>query len=433
MYSEFDTVFEEFLINIALTKAQAQRIDSSLIGISEYFATSLQGDVEIYTQGSFATNTITKPLTITQSPDGKAGEYDVDIVFERRNWGGAAEALGEVRNILKDSPRYDDLLLPSFKESCERIEYAAEQGGVGFHVDLVPINVATGKRQVALRTKDTWRDSDPQVIINWFNGHREANPYLGEMVLTLKRMRDVAGMQQTIPSIIILAMVGLLYSETGSYVSDLLNLITRIVRLLEVRLNEIRIPGVNENLADKWNDKQRGEVCTFFLDAYSVLKVCFDSNDLKTVQEVLSSDFPNQKYLEDLDSLRSKGWRLQLDGSLERPVIKPVPEPSDFNRLQKRLLKFKRKGQPVRFNATPFQLRNGQIVRWQVLNAPGSEAVRGDFFPAKNSLQKVSTNSFENHETVSYRGLHWIRYFVVDVNTMTVDIVSKKYSVVLDF
>lgn len=432
-YTHFDTCFEEFLINIALTRSQAQRIDSSLLSLSELFVQSFVGDVEIYAQGSFATSTIVKPLTESQSTNGKAGEYDVDIVLERTNWGGAANSLDKVRELISNNERYAPLLEPPVKESCERIKYAPEQSGVGFHVDLVPIKLDGQDRFVALRTKDKWQPSDPTVIIDWFNGLSKKHQYLPAIVLCLKRMRDVADLQLTIPSVMVLALAGNLYEEQGSYGGDLIALLEKINDFLSASSLDLRIPGVDENLADKWNDEQLKVVKAYFSDVLARLNEAFDADDLDTIRQYLSDDFPSQRYLENLHSLRSQSWAIQLNGSLERPVIKPIPEPKDLNRRTSRLLKFTKKGQPVQFNAEPYKLSDNQTVQWQVLNAKGSDEVRGNFFYAKNANHKISGNDFQNHETVTYKGLHWIRYFIINTKTNTVDVASKKYKVELKF
>lgn len=56
------------------------------------------------------------------------------------------------------------------------------------------------------------------------------------------------------------------------------------------------------------------------------------------------------------------------------------------------------------FNAEPYHLGDNKLVKWQVLNAEDSEDIRGNFFHAKNSSNKISANVFENHETVQVQG-----------------------------
>lgn len=433
MYNRFDTAFEDFLSNIALTKSQAKRIDSALIGLSYLYVEAFEGDVDIYTQGSFATGTIVKPLTEIQSPNGKAGEYDVDVVLERKSWDDATSSLGTARGILANSDRYSALLKPPIKESCERIEYAPEQTGAGFHVDIVPIKFMQETRHVALRSKNRWQISDPKIIIDWYLQNANLHPFLTSVVATMKRMRDVAGYQKLIPSIIILALVGNHYEDKGSYVDDLLNVLDKTCNLLQQTSPQLVIPKVNENLINKWGVDDLSRVKSFFEAARSELKQAFADNDLDAVRRYLSDDFPSELHLPNLQSLRSKGWRIPLDGSLERSNITPVPEPSNLNRRTRRILMFTRRGHKVVFNADPHELSNDQILVWQVLNAPGSDEIRGSFFPAKNASDKVWANDFQNHETVQYKGIHWIRYFIVNKTTGIVDVASIKYKVKLKF
>ena len=71
----FDTIFEDFIYKLLLTKTQKERIDNAITAAEREF-----GDKdEVALQGSFATGTTVKPLSESMSQDGIAGEYDVVI------------------------------------------------------------------------------------------------------------------------------------------------------------------------------------------------------------------------------------------------------------------------------------------------------------------------------------------------------------------
>lgn len=74
-------------------------------------------------------------------------------------------------------------------------------------------------------------------------------------------------------------------------------------------------------------DNQLQDVVSFFTEARNALSDAFNSDNLGAVRQYLSDDFPQAKYLEQLYSLRSKGWNIELNGNLSRPTIKPVQSP----------------------------------------------------------------------------------------------------------
>ncbi len=97
--SKFDTIFEDFIKRLVLTKTQKNRIDTTLSTARTIF-----DDIDVRMQGSFATGTTTKPLTEHTSKNGKAGEYDADIALLSRNWeADSVEALNITRSVLTSS------------------------------------------------------------------------------------------------------------------------------------------------------------------------------------------------------------------------------------------------------------------------------------------------------------------------------------------
>ena len=91
---EYDTLFEDYLTRIVLTREQADSIDSKLGDTLSLFLGYYEPDLEVYAQGSYAMGTTVRPLTRQQSPNDEAGEYDVDVVLERNSWQSAVSALG---------------------------------------------------------------------------------------------------------------------------------------------------------------------------------------------------------------------------------------------------------------------------------------------------------------------------------------------------
>ena len=144
---QYDDALRNYLDSISLTDSQDQRIQSALDNILPTMLAEYHPNCEVYAQGSYATDTMVKPITSIQG-EGKAGEYDVDIVIERTEWVGAEDALAEIKSLLESDVVYSKMPIDNTKNSCISIEYAKDNSGVAFHVDLVPTKMDDDKRYV---------------------------------------------------------------------------------------------------------------------------------------------------------------------------------------------------------------------------------------------------------------------------------------------
>ena len=203
----YDTLFEDFLVNIALTQTQAVRIDETLSEAIAIFMSNY-ADLDVYTQGSYAMGTIVKPLTANQSKSGIGGEYDIDIVLEREEWNGPAKSLADTHNILVNE--YTDKVDNKKRESCERVYHSRDlQTEVLFHADYVPVlsRLDGVCRYVARRSQDRWADSDTKRLKEWFLEYAEEKRFVQALIVILKRIRDYAELTDKFPSICIMAIV----------------------------------------------------------------------------------------------------------------------------------------------------------------------------------------------------------------------------------
>lgn len=431
--NRYDTLFEDYLQNIALTMTQSRLIDDALEDAVSLFMTEYEGSVDIYTQGSYAMGTIVRPLTEYQSRDGKAGEYDIDIVLERGAWAGAAGSLQSVRNVL--SSEYGDKVDAKMREHCERVLHRELPTGVIFHADYVPVRytLADGRR-VAARTFDVWRRSDTKKLVEWFKENYASNfTFLPALIVILKRIRDYAGLTDDLPSLCITAMVCNNYTDTGSYAGDLLFMLGKIKTIFSVPEDQLSIkvePLGDENIAGKVNSHKKILDC--ISDCLNALRVAFADSvqDMSTVADYLSNDFPTDlaKYPEFLEPLRHRGFGIELDGSLN--MHGELKETYGKGRLLAKFrVKFFGAGEQLLFKANQEYDPKLFSARWQVLNSPQSERRRGNLFYAKNGSEQRASNAFTNHETESYDGEHWIRCFIYNIASKKVVEVATKYYV----
>lgn len=427
--SLYDSLFEEYLTKIVLTRSQASSIDQMLDETLSLFATEYEGDVEIYSQGSYAMGTTVRPLTAQQSPRGTAGEYDVDIVLERIVWTDAASSLENVRNIL--STEYSDKLDIRLRESCERVLHSTDDNTeVAFHVDYVPIKFAQSNRYAARRSKNQWFSSDTKQLIEWFSDIADNNIFLPAIILILKRMRDMAGLTDTLSSICITALVCRFYESKCSYADDLMNILEGAIRIFNVPHDELSITlePIEDDLADRINATQQQSILNFLTNSQKMLNEGFAEVNLPKLRSVLSTSFPADigDYPIELEPLRQRGWGIETDGTLSKVEISE--HQARGTAVTKGWRKFAGVGEPLEFRAATYD-RQRYGIRWQVLNAEGSPEVRGNLFEARRINGDKNSNEFINYETESYDGKHWIKYYVYDKQSKRVVEIGGKFFV----
>ena len=200
--TRYDSLFEDFLVNIALTRTQSSLIDETLSEAIGLFITHYN-DLDVYVQGSYAMGTIVKPLTANQSKNGVAGEYDIDIVLERSEWESPTQSLTGIREVLLDE--YAQKVDDKERESCERVYHSKDSNTeVKFHADYVPILLKYNVlRYVTKRSDDSWFRSDTKELKDWFLEYVSDKPFIQGLIVILKRIRDVAELTDELPSICI--------------------------------------------------------------------------------------------------------------------------------------------------------------------------------------------------------------------------------------
>jgi hypothetical protein len=430
--SRYDTLFEAFLLNIVLTKQQVLNINEKLEETLALFLAHYQGDVEIFAQGSYAMGTTIRPLTANQSPNGQAGEYDIDIALQRTSWGGAQSTLEEIRALL--SSEYGSLVDGKKRETCERVHHDIDDNtGIGFHVDYVPIKYMNA-RNAAKRSQDRWFPSDTKKLVAWFQAYENEYIFLPATILALKRIRDYAGLTDALPSICITALACLHYEDKGSYAEDLLSLLDKILNHLSVPTQQltIKIEPVEDDLAKKFTSEVHQQLLRFFKQCAQELRAAFANEDMDAVQKYLSTSYPKDmdKYPDFLEALRNRGIGIEMDGSLNITDI--TEDHGRGTQVKRNLRRFFGSGERLLFRANEKD-KSAFGIRWQVLNSAKSPTGkrRGRLFKARGAdgLEGSSSNRFINYETEQYDGEHWIKYYTFDKTTKRVVEIGRKFYV----
>lgn len=285
--TNYDESLEDYLQSIELSATQSDRVESALKRLSGLMLTAYN-DAEIYAQGSYATDTLVKPLTDTQS-DGNAGEFDVDIVVEREAWDGAEASLDSIAETLAADAKYANMPIDNTKQKCVRIDYATDSSGVGFHVDVVPTRITDTGREVPVRKDDDWTDSDAKTFADWFNGRCDEQPGLRKIAMILKRLRDRADQTDNLKSIATLTLTEKHYVSTGSLMGDLVATLDGINS--HVSKDGWVLPNpINEGEDLNVTVKDTGALKAFFKETTTSIDDALD-NDGEGLEEVFGTGY----------------------------------------------------------------------------------------------------------------------------------------------
>lgn len=193
----------------------------------------------------------------------------------------------------------------------------------------------------------------------------------------------------------------------------------------------IRIEPLEDDLANKIDASMQAKILAFLVKSYEDLSKGFEEADTTKLRDVLSGAFPSNidEFPDEQEPLRRRGWGIETDGSLKEVDIAEIRQHGRM--VSRNMQKFFGKGEQLEFHATPYE-KSEYGIRWQVLNARGSKEVRGNLFPAKTAGGHKNSNEFVNHETESYDGVHWIKYFIYSKMTKRVVEIGKRYTVAVE-
>lgn len=408
--TEFDTVFEDFVKRLVLTKTQKDRIDS-VLGVAQ----SIFNDADAKMQGSFATGTTVKPLTEHTSKDGEGGEYDADIALLSKNWGNnSAAALKGTKSVLLQ--HYGSKVDDKERNSCERVCFDSDSTGVNFHADFVPL-MDIDPTQRADRESGAWKESRTFEVIERYIEFDRQNNYASSCLLIFKRLRDYAGFSKDLPSIFLLAAHLNHYQQKESYRNDLISLCDYLIRLLESNealfiKSKSGLYDLTENLTEKIENAD--QILTLLRDFRGEL-FNMSVDNLQSMQALLSVDFPTDRDLfpAEMESLRTNGLAFDTKNGLSEYEIHTSDHSNQFYRLITKGMEFVN---PVKIKFVVSDHRNlsssrNLAARWRITNDPSKipEDVRGRL------LGRSSGNEFIHiNETAKYEGIHRAEVFITE-------------------
>ena len=247
--------FAEFLRDEAdLNKSRLDRLETAVGGVNGYLKEHLTGYQKMERQGSYALDTLIKPVD-----DNDEYDADIQIVMNPNpQWEPKDYVLAINRTLLGNKTYADKLRL---KTRCVTVDYAGD-----FHLDVVPRVTSGSKHYVCNRIDNKFEETDGNGYREWFNGkNRITGGNLKKVVRLLKYLRDHKN-SFTAKSILLTTLAGSMIRESDkgtaavSTVADTLEtVLSRMDNYLQQHPNmpEIKNPVLpTENFNRHWDQRK---------------------------------------------------------------------------------------------------------------------------------------------------------------------------------
>ena len=239
---------------VDLNQSRLDRLGTAVGAVNGYLKDNLTGYQKMERQGSYALDTLIKPV------DG-GDEYDADIQIVMNlspEWEPKDYVLAINRTLLGNKTYADKLRL---KTRCVTVDYAGD-----FHLDVVPRVTIKGKHYVCNRIDNKFEETDGNGYREWFN---EKNCITGgnlkRVVRLLKYLRDHKN-TFTAKSILLTTLAGNMIRESdkgtaavSTVAGTLETVLSRMDNYLQQHPNmpEIKNPVLpTENFNRHWDQRK---------------------------------------------------------------------------------------------------------------------------------------------------------------------------------
>lgn len=241
-------------------------------------------DAYIYTQGSYSLGTMVQPRP--------GGEYDVDIVVERWNWQNALDAFQAIEEVLAGHDVYGKMPIDRSKHFCISLTCPPDTSGHSLRIEIVPMRDKNRVTAVADRDSGQWVRSSPGIFIDRFHQLASTTANVRSLVLILKHLRDLYGVNDELRSFLIVSLIVRYYEAQGSLMADLLYILHKIAALFSDPEQMPKIPNPmnpGEDLARNVRDYRA--VRTFFIVTSQRLDRALADGDKQALRELFGPGF----------------------------------------------------------------------------------------------------------------------------------------------
>ena len=244
--------FSQFLKDeVDLNKSRLDRLETAVGGVNGYLKDNLPGYQTMERQGSYALDTLIKPVD-----DNDEYDADIQIVMNPNPKWEPKDYVLAINRTLGNNQTYADKR--RLKTRCVTVDYAGD-----FHLDVVPRVTIKGRHYVCNRHENKFEETDGNGYREWFNGkNRITGGNLKKVVKLLKYLRDHKN-SFTAKSILLTTLAGYMIMESDkgtaavSTVADTLEtVLSRMDNYLQQHPNmpEIKNPVLpTENFNRHWD------------------------------------------------------------------------------------------------------------------------------------------------------------------------------------
>lgn len=424
---------------------------------------------QIYVQGSFRLGTVVQPY-------GRGDEYDIDLVCQlemRKESVTQKDLKAKVGDRLKKREDLARILEPSRR--CWILDYPAEAGMPGFHMDILPSIPNEERKPTGILLTDTeltkWQKSNPVAYAEWFKKRMEVifrvkKAALAETMLAsieevpdwrvktplqrcvqiLKRHRDIHFEKKPDVkpvSIILTTLAAHAYQNEEDIFDALTGIAKRMPNFIENRNGRWWVQNPvddGENFADKWNDypERRTAFMAWLqnvsIDFANVSKAASVDDGLIMLEESLGkhtmekvalelgvkrasllpavvSTVPLVPSLGDSRHAQSPQWPLQKQHQFEVKVSKTIYRAKGGKRLWSIGDASIPRKVWIKFRALTSAPKPYKI-EWQIVNT-GEDAENAGQQRGEFEPSEAQEPNVR-WESTAYRGTHWVEAFVIN-------------------
>ena len=193
--------FNNFMSDrVNLNPARYRRLQTSAPAVSEYLSQNLPGFQKTERQGSFALNTITRPVNDHEFDVDMLAFMDEDADMEPKDY------IEEVYRTMKANGNYADKV--HRKNRCVVVDYGGD-----FHMDIVPCVERRDGLYICNRQTNKFEPTDGTGFRDWFNDKNEVTH--GNLKLVARLLKYLRDHKQTFtaPSVLLTTLIGRAVSD----------------------------------------------------------------------------------------------------------------------------------------------------------------------------------------------------------------------------